>query len=80
MCSQKRPKLSTLEERFALEDMEIEVRTETTVSTTDKIQAEIKHYRFLPSALSSVSPVTWWWDMKDTLPMLYNLATSRSGQ
>ncbi|KAF7706827.1 hypothetical protein HF521_020081 [Silurus meridionalis] len=35
-------------------------------STTEKIQAEINQYRRLPSTLSSVSPETWWWDMKNT--------------
>ncbi|ROL53427.1 hypothetical protein DPX16_7027 [Anabarilius grahami] len=51
----KKPKLSALEELFAVEDMAIEVRTETTVSsTTEKIQAEMNHYRSLPSTLSSV--------------------------
>lgn len=34
--SQKRPKLSALEKLFAEEDMAIEVRTEDTVSTTEK--------------------------------------------
>lgn len=39
ICSQKRPKLSALEELFAMEDMAIEIRKETTVrSTTEKIQ------------------------------------------
>ncbi|XP_048012168.1 E3 SUMO-protein ligase ZBED1-like [Megalobrama amblycephala] len=72
----KKPKLSALEELFAVEDMAIEVRTETIVSsTTEKIQTEINHYRSLPSTLSSVSPVTWWWDMKHTLPLLSDLAT-----
>ncbi len=37
-------------------------------------QTEINQYRLLSSTLSSVSPVTWWWDMKDTLPMLADLA------
>ncbi|XP_048853064.1 E3 SUMO-protein ligase ZBED1 [Brienomyrus brachyistius] len=72
----KRPKLSALEELFAVEDMAVEARMQTTVSsTTERIQAEINKYRLLPSTLSSVSPVTWWWDMKDTLPMLSELAS-----
>ncbi|XDV25629.1 hypothetical protein PO909_029515 [Leuciscus waleckii] len=73
----KRPKLSALEELFAMEDMAIEIRKETTVrSITEKIQAELNNYRSLPSTLSSVNSVTWWWNMKDTLPMLSDLATS----
>lgn len=56
--------------------MAVEARMQTTVSsTTERIQAEINKYRLLPSTLSSVSPVTWWWDMKDTLPMLSELAS-----
>ncbi|KAL0195118.1 hypothetical protein M9458_008690, partial [Cirrhinus mrigala] len=44
----KRPKLSALEELFAVEDMAVEARMQTTVSsTTERIQPEINKYRLL---------------------------------
>ena len=74
-CFQKKPKLSALEELFADEDMAVEDIKENTLSTTEKIQEEIQQYRVLPSTLISVNPVTWWWNMRDTLPRLSDLAT-----
>ncbi|XP_047222620.1 E3 SUMO-protein ligase ZBED1-like [Girardinichthys multiradiatus] len=71
----KKPKLSALEELFADEDMVVEIRQENSFSTTEKIQEEIQRYRGLPSTLTSVNPVTWWWNVRDTMPMLSNLAT-----
>ncbi|XP_047225655.1 E3 SUMO-protein ligase ZBED1-like [Girardinichthys multiradiatus] len=71
----KKPKLSALEELFADEGMAVEIRQENSFSTTEKIQEEIQRYRGLPSTLTSVNPVTWWWNVRDTMPMLSNLAT-----
>ncbi|XP_034538951.1 zinc finger BED domain-containing protein 1-like [Notolabrus celidotus] len=74
-ATMKKPKLSALEELFADEDMAVEIRQENTLSTAEKVQGEIQEYRGLPSTLTSVNPVTWWWNVRDTLPMLSNLAT-----
>ncbi|XP_037539225.1 zinc finger BED domain-containing protein 4-like [Nematolebias whitei] len=71
----KKPKLSGLGELFAEEDMAVEIKQENTFSTTEKIQEEIKWYRSLPSTRTSVNPVTWWWNARDTMPMLSDLAT-----
>ncbi|XP_038158986.1 E3 SUMO-protein ligase ZBED1-like [Cyprinodon tularosa] len=71
----KKPKLSALEEPFADEDMAVEMRQENSSSDTDKIQEEIQRYRGSPSTLTSVNAVTWWWNVRDTMPMLSNLAT-----
>ncbi|XP_015248262.1 PREDICTED: zinc finger BED domain-containing protein 1-like [Cyprinodon variegatus] len=71
----KKPKLSALEELFADEDMAVEMRQENSSSDTDKIQEEIQRYRGSPSTLTSVNAVTWWWNVRDTMPMLSNLAT-----
>ncbi|KAK7128468.1 hypothetical protein R3I94_016894 [Phoxinus phoxinus] len=74
VATQKRAKLSALEEIFAEEDMAIEVRAKSMISTSEKIQEEIQLYRGLPCTLSTVNPATWWWSMRDTLPMLSSLA------
>ncbi|XP_015241853.1 PREDICTED: zinc finger BED domain-containing protein 1-like [Cyprinodon variegatus] len=71
----KKPKLSALEELFADEDMAVEMRQENSSSYPDKIQEEIQRYRGLPSTPTSVNAVTWWWNVRDTMPMLSNLAT-----
>ncbi|XP_074523920.1 zinc finger BED domain-containing protein 4-like [Halichoeres trimaculatus] len=60
---EKKPKLSALEELFADEDMAVEIRQEDTMTITEKAQDEIQRYRGLPSTLSSVNPVTWWWNV-----------------
>lgn len=72
---QKKPKLSALEELFADEDMAVEVRQENILSTIEKVQDEMQRYKGLPSTLTSVNPVTWWWNMRDALPVLSKLAT-----
>ncbi|CAM4425074.1 unnamed protein product [Leuciscus chuanchicus] len=68
---------TTHQEIFAEEDMAIEVRAKSITSTSEKIQEEIQLYRGLPCTLSTVNPATWWWSMKDTLPMLSSLAARK---
>ena len=56
------------------EDIEVGERNYPIASQRDKVKEEIRHYRGLPSTLSTVDPVTWWWDMRGTLPALSSLA------
>ena len=56
------------------EDIEVGERNYPIASQRDKVKEEIRHYRGLPSTLSTVDPVNWWWDMRITLPALSSLA------
>ncbi|XP_030196906.1 zinc finger BED domain-containing protein 1-like isoform X1 [Gadus morhua] len=73
-ATEKLTKLSALEELFMDEDIEVGERNYPIASQRDKVKEEIRHYRGLPSTLSTVDPVTWWWDMRGTLPALSSLA------
>ncbi|XP_063067164.1 zinc finger BED domain-containing protein 4-like [Engraulis encrasicolus] len=66
--------LSALGELFADEDMAVETRQETPQTIAEKVQEEIQRYRDLPSTLTSVNPVTWWWTERNTFPLLSDLA------
>ncbi|KAG7274572.1 hypothetical protein CRUP_022085 [Coryphaenoides rupestris] len=73
--SLKRPKLSALEKLFAEEDRALlQAPTEDVHSSRETTQKEVDFYRSLPAALSSVNPATWWWDKRDSLPVLSQLS------
>lgn len=39
------------------------------------LEEEIHRYRGLPSTITSVNRVAWWWNARDYIPMLPDLAT-----
>ena len=45
---------------FMDEDVEVGERNYPIARQRDKVKEEIRHYRGLPSTLSTVDPVTWW--------------------
>ncbi|KAJ8334032.1 hypothetical protein SKAU_G00413510 [Synaphobranchus kaupii] len=68
---QKRPKLSALEELFAEEDRHLNAHRGR---SNGKVQKDVDLYRSLPATLTSVDPVTWWWEKRDSLPALSELS------
>ncbi|KAF5910061.1 zinc finger BED domain-containing protein 1-like [Clarias magur] len=45
--------------------MALEVRTENNVSATEEVEGEIQVYRCLTASLTSKTPVTGQWNMRD---------------
>ncbi|KAM8762180.1 E3 SUMO-protein ligase ZBED1-like isoform 3-T3 [Acanthopagrus schlegelii] len=75
VATKKKAGLPALGELFEDEDMAVESQQEMPHTITEKAQEEIQRYRGLPSTLTSVNPATWWWTVRDTLPLLSDLAT-----
>lgn len=69
----KRQRFSALEELFEAEDR---AATETKPSVPERVQQEIELYRNLPAVATSEDAVAWWWDRRDTLPLLSKLSNS----
>ncbi|XP_070826810.1 uncharacterized protein [Chaetodon trifascialis] len=74
----KRPRLSALEELFEEEDRALKssAAAEKTPSTPERVQREIQLYRNLPAAPTSEDALSWWWERRDTLPLLSELSGS----
>ncbi|KAI2644046.1 E3 SUMO-protein ligase ZBED1 [Labeo rohita] len=57
-------KRSALEELFSEEDRD------------DQVDLEVERYKSLPPIPMAEDPVMWWWEKRDELPLLTNIATS----
>lgn len=47
---------------------------EVTQNIGEQVDFEIKMYRGLPAVPMSSDPVLWWWQKRDTLPLLHSVA------
>lgn len=74
----KRQRLSALEELFEAEDRALKSSTaaEKTHSIPERVQQEIQLYRNLPAVPTSEDDLAWWWERRDTLPLLSKLSNS----
>lgn len=74
---QKKAKLSALGELFEDEDQDLLETMMVDISgpsIAEKAKKEVQVYRSFPAVLSSVDPILWWWQKRDQMPMLANLA------
>ncbi|KAK7944746.1 hypothetical protein WMY93_000474 [Mugilogobius chulae] len=71
----KRHRKTALEELFAEEEQNLlstpSVETQT---FADRLELEIQMYRGIPPISVSADPTLWWWQKKDTMPLLAHLA------
>ncbi|XP_045930909.1 uncharacterized protein LOC123986603 isoform X1 [Micropterus dolomieu] len=74
----KRPRLTALEELFEEEDrvLKSSAAAEKTLSIPERVQQEIQLYRNLPAVPTSEDALAWWWERRDTLPLLSELSNS----
>uniref|UniRef100_A0A8C4DY82 C2H2-type domain-containing protein n=1 Tax=Dicentrarchus labrax TaxID=13489 RepID=A0A8C4DY82_DICLA len=74
----KRPRLSALEELFEEEDRALKssAAPEKTPSIPERVQQELQLYRNLPAVPTSEDALAWWWERRDTLPLLSRLSNS----
>ncbi|KAK7881000.1 hypothetical protein WMY93_032395 [Mugilogobius chulae] len=71
----KRHRKTALEKLFAEEEQNLlstpSVETQT---FADRLELEIQMYRGIPPISVSADPTLWWWQKKDTMPLLAHLA------
>ncbi|XP_044058674.1 uncharacterized protein LOC122879066 [Siniperca chuatsi] len=74
----KRPRLTALEELFEEEDRALKssAAAEETPSIHERVQQEIQLFRNLPAVPTSEDALAWWWERRDTLPLLSELTNS----
>ncbi|KAJ8375441.1 hypothetical protein SKAU_G00060210 [Synaphobranchus kaupii] len=65
---------TALEQLFAEEDSELQAPHQTTLSISERVDQEVQLYRGLPSISVSADPAQWWWQKRDTLPLLSDFA------
>lgn len=56
--------------------MKSSVAEDRTLSIAERVQKEIQMYRKLPAVPTSEDPVMWWWERRDTFPLLSELSSS----
>ncbi len=67
---------NALEELLAEEERELRSTIQqSTLSLTEHVDLEVKVYKGLPAIPMAEDPVMWWWEKKDTLPLLFIIAT-----
>lgn len=75
---QKKKKRSALGELFEEEDqavlMEEIVVDKNGPLVEEKAKKEVQEYRRFKGELTEVDPILWWWQKRDRMPMLSNLA------
>ena len=75
---QKKKKLSALGELFEEEDQalleETDVDNSSSPSVEEKAKKEVQEYRSFKGVLTNVNPIMWWWEKRDRMPLLFNLA------
>ncbi|XP_049437749.1 E3 SUMO-protein ligase ZBED1-like [Epinephelus fuscoguttatus] len=69
-------KRTALEELFEEEDNELQSfqKSQPLLSLAQRVDQEIQLYRSLPSIPCKDSATLWWWNKRDTLPLLSGLA------
>ena len=74
----KRQKLSALEELFEAEDRALKSSSAAgkTPSVSERIEHEIEVYRKMAAVPTSEDALAWWWERRDTLPLLSKLSSS----
>uniref|UniRef100_UPI003AAE61F4 E3 SUMO-protein ligase ZBED1-like n=1 Tax=Centroberyx gerrardi TaxID=166262 RepID=UPI003AAE61F4 len=65
---------TALEELFAEEDSKLQTTQQNTLSITERVDQEVQLYKGLPSIPMSADAALWWWQKRDTLPLLSDLA------
>lgn len=70
----KRHKLSALGELFEDEDRARQKAWWAAAQVPSPTVKKMDLYRSLPAVLSSVDPMTWWWEKRDLMPVLANIA------
>ncbi|KAK0137905.1 Zinc finger BED domain-containing protein 1 [Merluccius polli] len=66
---------TALEELFGEEEQDMQqVAPQETQNIGERVDFEIRMYRGLPAIHISSDPVLWWWQKRDTLPLLYDVA------
>lgn len=75
---QKKKKRSALGELFEEEDQAV-LLEEIVVDKNgplveEKAKKEVQEYRRFKGELTEVDPILWWWQKRDRMPMLSNLA------
>ena len=53
-----------------------QVAPQETQNIGERVDFEIRMYRGLPAIHISSDPVLWWWQKRDTLPLLYDVAST----
>ena len=74
----KQRKRTALAELFEEEDRELQSLQQEQLpeSMAQRVHQEVQLYRSLPSIPSTSNATLWWWDKRDTLPLLSGLAES----
>ena len=73
----KQRKKTALEEHFEEKDRELQSpQQQLPVSMAQRVHQEVQLYRSLPSIPSTNNDTLWWWNQRDTLPLLSGLAES----
>lgn len=68
--------MTPLEELFAEDDDLKRNLLQSTVSIQEKTDKELEMYRDMPPIMTSEDPALWWWNRRDTYPLLSDLALS----
>ncbi|KAJ8349851.1 hypothetical protein SKAU_G00249810 [Synaphobranchus kaupii] len=72
----KKAKMTPLEELFAEDDDLKRNLLQSTLSIQEKTDKELEMYRDMPPIMTSEDPALWWWNRRDTYPLLSDLALS----
>lgn len=70
----KHPKKTALEELFGEEEQGIQQVAQETHNIGERLDLEIRMYRGLPAISITSDPILWWWQKRDTLPLLHDVA------